>query len=54
MLQLLTDGLTKNQIADKLFLSFYTIDTHVRNIYAKLHVHSRSGAVTKVLKERLL
>ncbi len=54
ILHLLTDGLTKRQIADKLFLSFFTIDTHVRNIYAKLHVHSRSGVVAKVLKERLL
>lgn len=54
ILHLLTDGLTKRQIADKLFLSFFTIDTHVRNIYAKLHVHSRSGVVAKVLNERLL
>ncbi len=54
VLRLLTDGLTKGEIADKLFLSFFTIDTHVRNIYAKLHVHNRSGAVSKVLKERLL
>ena len=50
----LTEGLTKKQIAEKLFLSFFTIDTHLKNIYAKLHVHSRSGAVAKVLKERLL
>jgi DNA-binding NarL/FixJ family response regulator len=54
ILHLLTDGLTKRQIADRLFLSFFTIDTHVRNIYAKLHVHSRSGVVAKVLRERLL
>jgi len=54
VLHLLTEGLTKRQIADKLFLSFYTIDTHVRNIYAKLHVHSRIGVAEKVLKERLL
>ena len=50
----LTEGLTKKQIAEKLFLSFFTIDTHLKNIYAKLHVHSRSGAIAKVLKERLL
>jgi DNA-binding NarL/FixJ family response regulator len=50
----LTEGLTKKQIAEKLFLSFFTIDTHLKNIYAKLHVHSRTGAVAKVLKERLL
>ncbi len=54
ILRLLTEGLTKRQIADKLFLSFFTIDTHVRNIYAKLHVHSRSGAIAKVLKGQIL
>lgn len=54
ILHLLTDGLTKRQIAERLFLSFFTIDTHVRNIYAKLHVHSRSGAIAKVLKGRIL
>ncbi len=54
ILNLLTEGLTKKQIAEKLFLSFHTIDTHLKNIYAKLHVHSRSSAVAKVLKERLL
>lgn len=47
-------GLTKQRIADKLFLSYHTVDMHVRNIYAKLHVHSRSGAVAKALRERLL
>lgn len=54
ILKLLTDGLTKKGIADKLFLSFFTIDTHLKNIYAKLHVHTRSGAVAKVLKEHLI
>ena len=50
----LVDGLTKKRIAETLHLSFHTIDMHLRNIYAKLHVHSRSGAITKALKERLL
>jgi DNA-binding NarL/FixJ family response regulator len=54
VLQLLVDGLSKKQIADKLFVSFHTIDTHLRNIYAKLQVNSRSGAIAKVLKEHLL
>jgi len=31
-----------------------TIATHMKNIYAKLHVHSRSKAVAKALKENLL
>lgn len=45
---------TKAQIAEALFVSPHTVDMHVRSIYAKLHVHSRSGAVAKALKERLI
>ncbi len=54
ILKFLVDGLTKQEIADRLFLSFHTIDNHFRNIYAKLRVQTRSGAVSKALKERLL
>lgn len=54
VLQLLVSGLTKQKIADALFLSYHTIDTHMRNIYAKLHVKSRPGAIAKALKERLV
>ncbi len=54
ILRLMTDGLTKRAIADKLFVSYFTIDTHLKNIYTKLHVHSGRGAVAKVLKENLL
>lgn len=54
ILRLIVDGLTAKGIAEKLFLSFRTVDTHVKNIYTKLHVHSRSGAVAKAFRERLL
>ena len=54
VLQLMVDGLTMKQIADRAHLSYHTIDTHVRNIYAKLHVHSRSAAVAKALQERIV
>jgi DNA-binding NarL/FixJ family response regulator len=54
ILQHMIAGLTKQQIADKLFLSFHTVNTHLRNIYTKLHVNTRSGAVSKVYKEHLL
>ena len=54
ILQLLVDGLTMAKIADQLGVSYHTIDTHIRNIYAKLHVRTRGGAVAKAVKERLI
>ena len=53
ILELMTNGLIKKEIADRLNLSYHTVDTHLRNIYTKLHVHSRTGAVAKAVKERL-
>ena len=54
LLQLMTSGMTRQQIADKLFISFHTVTTHLKNIYSKLHVNSKSGAVSKVYKENIL
>jgi DNA-binding NarL/FixJ family response regulator len=53
ILQLMAEGLIKKEVADRLSLSYHTVDTHLRNIYTKLHVHSCAGAVAKALKERL-
>lgn len=49
-LELLVQGLTTKEIADRLALSIHTVDTHLRNIYRKLHVHSRAGAVARALQ----
>ncbi len=54
ILKLLVDGRTKKKIADDLFISFHTVNTHLKNIYSKLQVNSRSGAITKTFKEKLL
>lgn len=53
VLELMVRGLIKKEIADRLSLSYHTIDSHLRNIYQKLHVHTRTGAVAKAIKERL-
>jgi DNA-binding CsgD family transcriptional regulator len=54
ILRLLVEEKTQNDLARELFVSPHTIDTHLRNIYAKLHVQSRTGAVAKALRERLI
>jgi DNA-binding NarL/FixJ family response regulator len=44
---LLSDGLVKKEIADRLDISFATVDTHIRHIYEKLHVQNAPSAVRK-------
>jgi len=54
ILQLMTSGLIKKEIADRLTLSIHTVDTYLRRIYEKLEVNTRTGAVAKALKEGLV
>lgn len=54
ILELMSRGLIKKEIADRLDLSYHTVDNHLRSIYSKLHVHTRGGAVAKALTEKLL
>jgi len=50
----LVKGLSLKMIADELFVSRETIKTHIKNIYAKLHVSCAAEAVAKTLKQKLL
>jgi DNA-binding NarL/FixJ family response regulator len=54
VLNCLMDGMNYKLIAEKLFLSVETVRNHIRHIYEKLQVHSKSQAVAKALKEKLL
>ena len=49
VLDCLAKGLAYKQIADELNISINTIRTHLRHIYEKLHVQSRTEAVAKYL-----
>ncbi len=46
--RLLAQGHLYKEIADQLGLSIETVRTHIRNIYDRLHVRSRTEAVNKV------
>ncbi len=54
ILKVLVEGLSKKQIADKLFISHHTVDSHIRKIYTKLEVHSSCAAVSKAIKEKII
>jgi len=54
ILQHLVTGSSYKKIARDLFISFDTVNSHIKNIYAKLQVHSKTEAVAKALKERLV
>jgi LuxR family maltose regulon positive regulatory protein len=45
VLRFLSTNLTAGEIGDELFLSVHTVKTHMRKLYAKLDVHTRTEAV---------
>lgn len=53
-LKAMVEGLATKEIAERLGVSYHTVDTYVRNIYAKLRVQSRAGAVAKAVRGGIL
>jgi DNA-binding NarL/FixJ family response regulator len=54
LLRLLADGASYQAAADRLEISINTVRNYVRSIYEKLHVTSKSAAVSKGLKNRII
>lgn len=54
VLSCLVKGDSYKMIADHCFISMGTVCTHITNIYKKLHVNSKSEAVAKAIRERLI
>jgi DNA-binding NarL/FixJ family response regulator len=54
LLKLLVEGHYKKTAAQAMGISINTVSFHLKNIYEKLQVHSKTEAVAKTLRERLL
>jgi len=54
VLALMSDGCTNAEIADRLFISYKTVDHHVSAILAKLDAHNRVEAVSVALQSNLI
>ena len=54
LLKLLVEGHNYTTAAEELGVSYNTVKFHMRHVYGKLQVHSKSEAVAKALKDRLI
>jgi len=54
ILSCLVDGMSYKLIAEKCFISIDTVGGHIRNIYEKMHVHSKGEAISKAIKRNIV
>jgi DNA-binding NarL/FixJ family response regulator len=54
LLKLFTEGHQNKTAAAELCISIHTVSFHLRSIYEKLHVHTRSEAVARALRDGLI
>ena len=54
IIKLIAEGCINKEIADRLFLSNHTINTHRKNIMQKLGINNTSGIVLFAVKEGIV
>lgn len=54
ILKCLVEGMSYKLIADTCYISIETVSGHIKNIYKKLQVHSKSEAVVKAIKKNIV
>ena len=54
ILKSLVDGMSYKMISANCFISVDTVSGHIKNIYKKLQVHSKSEAVVKAIKGKII
>ena len=54
VLQFLVDGYSYKMIASEMYIAIDTVRSHIKKIYEKLHVNSKSEAVAKAFKDKIV
>lgn len=54
VLKLIADGLTNQEIADRLFVSASTVDSHRKNLISKLHVKNTAALVRTAIESKII
>lgn len=54
IVSLVEKGLSYKQMSEQLYVTTYTINYHLKNIYKKLNIHSKSELLSKLMEERSL
>ncbi len=54
IIRLITEGHSNKEIADKLFISLHTVNTHRKNIMNKLGINNTAGLVMFAIKNEIL
>jgi len=54
ILSCLVKGMSYKMVANTCAISTDTVNTHIRNIYKKLHVNSKSEAVIKAIRGKIV
>jgi DNA-binding NarL/FixJ family response regulator len=54
VLELIAEGYTNPQIAEKIFLSQFTVDTHRKNLLAKLNVKNTASLIRLAVEQKLI
>ena len=54
VLKYLTDGLSYKMVADRMGISYFTVNSHVKKVYEKLQVHSLGEAISYAMKNKMV
>ena len=52
IIELVCQGLTYKQIAEKMYITSFTVNQHLKKVYVKMNVHSKSELISKVFKSK--